>query len=43
MWRYRQIKNMEAPLACRFRISQPYCTSRQMWAIDEKAVEISAV
>ena len=34
------MKNSEAPLACMLRISQPYCTSRVMWAIDENAVEM---
>lgn len=37
------MKNIEAPLACRFRISQPYWTSRQMCATDEKADKMSAV
>lgn len=37
-----QIKKKEAPFACRARISQPLFTSRQMWATDAKAVEMSA-
>lgn len=35
------MKNRDAPLACMFRISHPYCTSRVIWEIDEKAMEIS--
>lgn len=35
------MKNREAPLACMLRMSHPYCTSRVMWVIDEKAMEMS--
>lgn len=38
-----QMKKNEAPFAWRFRISQPYCTFRQVLATDEKAREVSAV
>lgn len=31
MWINKQIKNIEAPLACIIRINQPRFTSRQMW------------
>lgn len=34
------MKKMEAPLACIFRMSHPYCTSRVIWAIDENASEM---
>lgn len=37
------MKKNEAPFACRLRISQPYCTFRQVWATDEKAKVVSAV
>lgn len=38
-----QMKKKEAPFAWRLRISQPNCTSRHMWATEEKAREVSAV
>lgn len=37
------MKKNEAPLACRLRISHPYCTFRHVFATDEKAREVSAV
>lgn len=38
-----QAKNMEAPLACRARRSQPLFTSRAIWATDEKARSVWGV
>lgn len=38
-----QMKKKEAPFACRFRMSQPNWTSRQMCATEAKAREVSAV
>ncbi len=37
------MKKNEAPFAWRLRISQPYCTSRHVWAMEEKARVVSAV
>lgn len=37
------MKNIDAPLACIVRRSQPYWTSRQILATDEKANVVSAV
>lgn len=38
-----QMKNMDAPMACRFCIIQPYGTSRVIWIMDENARLMFAV
>lgn len=38
-----QMKNMDAPIACKFCIVHPYGTSRMMCTIDEKARLMLAV
>ncbi len=37
MWRYTQMKNAEAPVECRYRISQPHGTSRMMYSTEANA------